>query len=82
MCTCVVCVRDYLCLCVETANQCGITDLSLSVTRVRSQGFVTLSFNIITKDMKRLGYDTTPTDGAHTHTASATLAAGEQLYSQ
>ncbi|XP_066546153.1 B9 domain-containing protein 1 isoform X3 [Amia ocellicauda] len=32
------------------------------VTRVRSQGFVTLSFNILTKDMKKLGYDTTSTD--------------------
>ncbi|XP_076122252.1 B9 domain-containing protein 1 isoform X1 [Alosa pseudoharengus] len=30
------------------------------VTRVRSQGFVTLQFNIVTKDLKKLGYDTTP----------------------
>ncbi|KAJ7305999.1 hypothetical protein JRQ81_010365 [Phrynocephalus forsythii] len=30
------------------------------VTRVRSQGFVTLSFNVVTKDMKKLGYDTSP----------------------
>ncbi|KAG2455766.1 B9D1 protein, partial [Polypterus senegalus] len=29
------------------------------VTRVRSQGFLTLSFNIVTKDLKKLGYDTT-----------------------
>ncbi|KAL4658394.1 B9 domain-containing protein 1 isoform X1 [Arapaima gigas] len=29
------------------------------VTRVRSQGTVTVSFNILTKDMKKLGYDTT-----------------------
>lgn len=28
------------------------------VTRVRSQGFVTVSFHIMTKDMKKLGYDT------------------------
>ncbi|KAI1233653.1 hypothetical protein IHE44_0004092 [Lamprotornis superbus] len=27
------------------------------VTRVRSQGFVTISFNIMTKDLHRLGYD-------------------------
>ncbi|XP_043945504.1 B9 domain-containing protein 1 isoform X1 [Protopterus annectens] len=27
------------------------------VARVRSQGFVTLSFNIITKDLKKLGYE-------------------------
>lgn len=30
-----------------------------AVTRVRSQGFVTLQFNIVTKDMKKLGYETT-----------------------
>ncbi|KAH0632049.1 hypothetical protein JD844_020079 [Phrynosoma platyrhinos] len=33
------------------------TDL---MTRVRSQGFVTLSFNVVTKDMKKLGYDVSP----------------------
>lgn len=27
------------------------------VTRVRSQGFVTLLFNVVTKDMRKLGYD-------------------------
>ncbi|KAK3532502.1 hypothetical protein QTP86_018525 [Hemibagrus guttatus] len=32
------------------------------VTRVRSQGFVTIQFNIVTKDMKKLGYDVTPTE--------------------
>ncbi|XP_037019146.1 B9 domain-containing protein 1 isoform X1 [Artibeus jamaicensis] len=32
------------------------------VTRVRSQGFVTLLFNVVTKDMKKLGYDTGPAD--------------------
>ncbi|XP_032354851.1 B9 domain-containing protein 1 isoform X3 [Camelus ferus] len=32
------------------------------VTRVRSQGFVTLLFNVVTKDMKKLGYDTGPPD--------------------
>ncbi|KAJ0000815.1 hypothetical protein NQD34_005835 [Periophthalmus magnuspinnatus] len=30
------------------------------VTRVRSQGFVTVSFHIMTKDMRKLGYDTGP----------------------
>ncbi|CAH1793689.1 unnamed protein product [Owenia fusiformis] len=35
------------------------------VTRVRSQGFITLSFNIIMKDMKKLGYDVTPSDVAN-----------------
>lgn len=33
-----------------------------SVTRVRSQGFVTLLFNVVTKDMRKLGYDTGPPD--------------------
>ncbi|KPP76166.1 B9 domain-containing protein 1-like [Scleropages formosus] len=32
------------------------------VTRVRSQGTVTISFNIVTKDMKKLGYDATPSE--------------------
>lgn len=34
------------------------------VTRVRSQGHVTVMFNVVTKDMKKLGYDTTPHDAA------------------
>jgi B9 domain-containing protein 1 len=34
----------------------------LSVTRVRSQGFVTVSFNVVMKDMKKLGYDVLPSD--------------------
>ena len=33
-----------------------------SVTRVRTQGFVTVSFNIVMKDMKKLGYDILPSD--------------------
>ncbi|XP_054427041.1 B9 domain-containing protein 1 isoform X2 [Pteronotus mesoamericanus] len=32
------------------------------VTRVRSQGFVTLFFNVVTKDLRKLGYDTGPAD--------------------
>lgn len=32
------------------------------VTRVRSQGFVTLLFNVVTKDTRKLGYDTGPSD--------------------
>ncbi|XP_010140142.1 PREDICTED: B9 domain-containing protein 1, partial [Buceros rhinoceros silvestris] len=32
------------------------------LTRVRSQGFVTISFNVVTKDMKKLGYDVRPSD--------------------
>ena len=33
------------------------------VTRVRSQGHVTVVFNIITKDMAKLGYDITNSPG-------------------
>ncbi|CAL8287524.1 unnamed protein product [Boreogadus saida] len=36
------------------------------VTRVCSQGFVTLTFHIVTKDMKKLGYDGTPSDPSNT----------------
>ncbi|KAL4240624.1 B9 domain-containing protein 1 [Mactra antiquata] len=32
------------------------------VTRVRSQGFVNVSFNVVMKDMKKLGYDVLPSD--------------------
>jgi len=35
---------------------------NVTVTRVRSQGYVTVTFNIITKDMKKLGYDCSPSD--------------------
>jgi len=30
------------------------------VTKVNSQGFVTIKLNILTRDMKNLGYDVTP----------------------
>ena len=33
------------------------------VTRVRSQGHVTVVFNIVTKDMAKLGYDITSSPG-------------------
>ena len=33
-----------------------------SVTRVKSQGFINLTFNIVMKDMKKLGYDVIPSD--------------------
>ncbi|XP_053936676.1 B9 domain-containing protein 1 isoform X1 [Cuculus canorus] len=32
------------------------------VTRVRSQGFMTISFNVVTKDLKKLGYDVCPSN--------------------
>lgn len=35
------------------------------VTRVRSQGFVNLSFNVVTKDMKKLGYLVSPNESAN-----------------
>ncbi|KAF7655526.1 hypothetical protein LDENG_00054000 [Lucifuga dentata] len=42
------------------------------VTRVCSQGFVTLSFNIVTKDMKKLGYDAMSSNPTATHSACST----------
>ena len=34
------------------------------VTRVRSQGWVEVMFNVITKDLKRLGYESSPRGSA------------------
>ncbi|XP_020633698.2 B9 domain-containing protein 1 [Pogona vitticeps] len=42
------------------------------VTRVRSQGFVTLSFNVVTKDMKKLGYDVSPGNTSNPSLTSVT----------
>ena len=42
-------------------RQTSLIFLSL-VTRVKSQGFVTISFNVVMKDMKKLGYDIQPSD--------------------
>uniref|UniRef100_A0A3Q3X2W5 B9 domain-containing protein 1 n=1 Tax=Mola mola TaxID=94237 RepID=A0A3Q3X2W5_MOLML len=50
------------------------------VTRVRSQGFVTVSFHIMTKDMKKLGYDTGPSSAAHTQSAASGWSTEEQSY--
>lgn len=47
--------------CLSQSNPTNAQLLS-PVTRVRSQGFVTLLFNVVTKDMKKLGYDTGPVD--------------------
>jgi hypothetical protein len=47
--------------CLPRSNPANAQLLS-PVTRVRSQGFVTLLFNVVTKDMKKLGYDTGPVD--------------------
>lgn len=32
------------------------------MTRVKSQGFVNLSFNVVTKDMRKLGFITNPNE--------------------
>lgn len=50
------------------------------VTRVQSQGFVTVSFNIMTKDMKKLGYDTGPAATANTQSATSAWSTEEQPY--
>ncbi|XP_075879983.1 B9 domain-containing protein 1 [Nelusetta ayraudi] len=51
------------------------------VTRVQSQGFVTVSFNIMTKDMKKLGYDTGPAAAAaNTQSATSAWSTEEQPY--
>ncbi|KAK2185557.1 hypothetical protein NP493_228g01009 [Ridgeia piscesae] len=34
------------------------------VTRVRSQGFTWVTFNVVMKDMKKMGYDVQPSDVA------------------
>ena len=53
-------------LCMNTCdisiNEYYICLLSLTVTRVRSQGFLTVSFNVVMKDMKKLGYDVIPSE--------------------
>ncbi|KAG7220602.1 hypothetical protein INR49_017958 [Caranx melampygus] len=50
------------------------------VTRVRSQGFVTVSFHIMTKDMKKLGYDTGPSSSTNTPSATSGWSTEEQPY--
>ena len=39
------------------------------VTRVRSQGTVKIKFSVVTRDMKKLGYDTEPASVAIPHIA-------------
>ncbi|KAM8845375.1 B9 domain-containing protein 1 isoform 2-T2 [Spinachia spinachia] len=48
------------------------------VTRVQSQGFVTVSFHIITKDMKKLGYDVGPPSCAIAASATSGWSTEEQ----
>ncbi|XP_075998875.1 B9 domain-containing protein 1 [Genypterus blacodes] len=51
------------------------------VTRVCSQGFVSLSFNIVTKDMKKLGYDTIPSNQLNSHSHSSSSWSQEEQQS-
>ena len=44
------------------------------VTRVTSQGFVTVQLTVVTKDLKKLGYDTMPAKEEQTTTSSAASA--------
>ena len=45
------------------------------VTRVKSQGFVELSFNIVTKDMRKLGYITNNNE-SNIHTVNSVPDSG------
>ena len=45
---------------VTTVNKGQEFSVLVLVTRVRSQGRVRVRFSIITRDMKKLGYDTEP----------------------
>ena len=40
------------------------------VTRVRSQGFVNIKFNVVTKDIRKLGYLTNVSDQVNSNTSS------------
>lgn len=60
------------------------------VTRVRSQGSIKLTFNVVTRDMKKLGYDTEPASVAIPHLSTGsgmttvrpeTLAASSESHS-
>ncbi|XP_077774779.1 B9 domain-containing protein 1 isoform X3 [Podarcis muralis] len=69
--------------CTGGPSQCSFLNRhpscrSLQVTRVRSQGFVTLSFNVVTKDMKKLGYDVSPASASNPSFTS--VAGGIQNY--
>ncbi|XP_047427395.1 B9 domain-containing protein 1 [Mugil cephalus] len=48
------------------------------VTRVRSQGFVSVSFNIVTKDMKKMGYDAGAPTSGHVQTVTSGWSTEEQ----
>ncbi|XP_032442602.1 B9 domain-containing protein 1 [Xiphophorus hellerii] len=48
------------------------------VTRVRSQGFVTVSFHIMTKDMKRMGYDMGPMNSSTVQSTTSSQSGDAQ----
>ena len=59
------------------------------VTRVRSQGYINLNFNIVTKDMRKLGYLTNSNEASNANFANqmnelnaATLANLNQTLNQ
>lgn len=54
------------------------TPSCVAVTRVQSQGFVTVSFHIITKDMKKMGYDVGPPSSAIAPSATSGWSTEEQ----
>ena len=49
---------------------------SFLVTRVRSQGNVKVTFSIVARDMKKLGYDTEAASVAIPHIAPSNMSSG------
>ena len=52
--------NDKLDLCMS--GHIRVHFIYIVVTRVRSQGYINMSFNVVMKDMKKLGYDVVPSD--------------------
>ncbi|CAF1544827.1 unnamed protein product, partial [Didymodactylos carnosus] len=49
------------------------------MTRVRSQGYINLTFNVVTKDLQALGYRTESSDRTHPSTQGQHQASYQQL---
>ena len=49
--------------------------IDVSVTRVKTQGSVNVTFNVVMKDMKKLGYDVLPSDVSNPAIVQTPLAA-------
>ncbi|XP_064635637.1 B9 domain-containing protein 1-like [Lineus longissimus] len=47
------------------------------VTRVRSQGYITISFNVVTKDMKKLGYEVMSSESSAAQFTDTSIATGD-----